>query len=405
VTRRIAAASLIVVTLVVGLVGVVTYGRFAQELRAQDDAQLSALAARPLSLLLRPTTSELAQLRSPNGAAVATSPALAALGTLPPLRPGYSTVRLSGHSLRVYTRSLSGGRSLVVAQDRAATVSSLRRLRRLLALGGLAAGLLTALALVAVTRRTLRPLRQVAEVADTITRTGDLGHRVPPVPSAHEPALLAHSINGMLDRLDASDDVLRRMVADASHELRTPLTTLRGNLELLRAAPALGDRDRDDALRDAAADVERMQALIDDMLDLAQSEAIVHAETISLRSLIPDAPEAILLRGDSASLARMLENLQQNAARYAGGCETVWSADADRITLRVVDHGPGVHEDERRRIFERFSRGRAHQAVPGSGLGLSIARNIARSHGGEIRLETTSGGGATFAVTLPRATS
>jgi signal transduction histidine kinase len=303
----------------------------------------------------------------------------------------------------VYTTTLPGGRSLVVAHDRAATVSALHRLRRLLIFGGLAAGLLAVLSLIAVTQRTMRPLRQVAEVADTITRTGDLGHRVPPVPGTHEPALLAHSINGMLDRLDASDEVLRRMVADASHELRTPLTTLRGNLDLLRASPALSDRDREDALRDAAAEVERMQALVDDMLDLAQSEAIIRAETISLRSLIPDAPESILLRGDRPGLARMLENLQQNAARYAGGCKTVWSADADRITLRVVDHGPGVPEDEQPRIFERFSRGRAHQAVPGSGLGLSIAPNIARSHGGEIRLETTPGGGATFVVTLPRA--
>jgi two-component system sensor histidine kinase MprB len=402
-TRRIAAASLIVVTLVVGLVGVVTYGRFAEELRQQDDAQLSALAARPLGLLLLPTSGELAQLRSPNGTVVFTSPALSALGVLPALRPGYTTVEASGHSLRVYTSTLPGGRLLVVAHDRAATVSALRRLRRLLTFGGLAAGLLTALALVAVTRRTLRPLRQVAEVADTITRTGDLRHRVPPVPGTHEPALLAHSINGMLDRLDASDEVLRRMVADASHELRTPLTTLRGNLDLMRAAPALSAPDREDALRDAAAEVERMQALIDDMLDLAQSEAIVRAETISLRSLIAGAPESILLRGDRASLARMLENLQQNATRYAGDNETVWSADAAQITLRVIDHGPGVPEDERSRIFERFSRGRAHQAVAGSGLGLSIARNIARSHGGEIRLEPTPGGGATFVVTLPRA--
>jgi len=123
-TRRIAVASLIVVTLVVGLVGVVTYGRFAQELRQQDDAPLAAHAARPLSLLLRPTSSELAQLRSANGPAVFPTPALAALGALPPLRPGYATVETSGLSLRVYMSTLPGGRSLVVAQDRIAVAGA-----------------------------------------------------------------------------------------------------------------------------------------------------------------------------------------------------------------------------------------------------------------------------------------
>jgi two-component system, OmpR family, sensor histidine kinase MprB len=403
-TRRIALASLLVVALVVGLVGVAVYDRFSHDLLQQDDAQLVTLSARPLALLLLPTSSELAELRRADGSAVFTTPALVAIGPLPSTSPGFATTEVADRSLRVYTRTLPGGRRLVVALDRASSVSALRRLRRLLFLGGLAAAVMTALALVAVTRRALMPLRRVAEVAETVTRTGDLAQRVPPVPGSHEPALLARSINEMLDRLNASDDALRRMVADASHELRTPLTTLRGNLELLRSAPALAEHDRADALRDAAAEVERMQALIDDMLDLAQSEAIPRRETIALRSLVGDAPDGVALRGDLASLERMLANLRLNAERYAGGAEVATSADGDRITIRVVDHGPGVPEHERERVFQRFSRGQDQQATAGSGLGLSIARNIARAHGGDIRLESTPGGGATFVVTLPRAT-
>jgi two-component system, OmpR family, sensor histidine kinase MprB len=402
-TRRVALASLLVVTLVVGLVGLAVYDRFAREQLQNEDSQLTALASRPLTLLLRPTSSELAELRRPDGSTVFATPTLSSIGVMPPTRPGYTTIDLADHSLRVYTRRLPGGRLLVVALDRAPSIAALRRLRRLLAFGGLAAGVLTALALVGVTRRALTPLRRVAEVAETITRTGDLGHRVPPVSGSHEPALLAHSINEMLDRLNDSDDALRRMIADASHELRTPLTTLRGNLELLGSSVALPEPDRSEALQDATAEAARMQMLIDDMLDLARSEAIVRREAISLRSLIDGAPEGIGLLGDRASLERMLENLQLNASRYAGGSELAVSADDDVVTIRVVDRGPGVPADERERVFERFARGRASQATPGSGLGLSIARNIARNHGGDIRLADTPGGGATFVVTLPQA--
>jgi two-component system, OmpR family, sensor histidine kinase MprB len=402
-TRRIALASLLVVTLVVGLVGVAVYDRFSRDLVQQDDAQLATLSARPLTLLLRPTSTELAVLRRADGSTVFTTAALLAIGPLPATRPGYETVEVSQHSLRVYTRAFPGGRLLVVALDRASSVSALHRLRRLLAFGGLAAAVLTALALVVVTRRALRPLRRVAEVAETVTRTGDLSQRVPPVAGSQEPALLARSINEMLDRLSASDEALRRMIADASHELRTPLTTLRGNLELLGSVPALAEPDRAEALRDAAAEAGRMQALIDDMLDLAHSEAIPRRETIPLRSLVGDAPDGVALRGDPAGLERMLANLRLNADRYAGGSELMATADGDRIAIRVVDHGPGVPPGERERVFERFARGGDQQRIPGSGLGLSIARNIARSHGGDIQIEDTPGGGATFVVTLPRA--
>jgi signal transduction histidine kinase len=72
------------------------------------------------------------------------------------------------------------------------------------------------------------------------------------------------------------------------------------------------------------------------------------------------------------------------------------------VSIRIVDHGPGVPEEERDRLFDRFARGRAHQGVAGSGLGLAIARSVARAHGGDIAFEPTDGGGATFAITLPR---
>jgi two-component system sensor histidine kinase MprB len=402
-TRRIALASLLVVALVVGLAGVGAYVRFAHDLRSDDDAQLAQLASRPLSLLLRPGSGELAELRSPAGAVVLRTPALSDLGTLPAIHHGYQTVSLAGRSLRVEGATLPGGRMLVVAIDRHTTTLALTRLRRVLWFGGLVAALTTAFALVLVTRRLLAPLREVTRVAETITRTGDLAHRVPPVAGSHEPAQLAASINAMLERLHASDEALRRMVADASHELRTPLTTLRGNVDLLGATPALADADRREALQDAAAEVARMQRLVEDMLDLAQSETLPVRALFDLRELVPGAPAGILLRGDRDALARVLENLRRNAESYGGGGAVAVAAGAREVSIRVVDHGAGVPVDQRDRLFDRFARGQAHQGVAGSGLGLAIARSVARAHGGDVAFEPTPGGGATFALTLPRA--
>jgi len=312
------------------------------------------------------------------------------------------------HDLRV-SNSLAGG-PLRAAIDRAATHVTLVRLRRELIVGSVLGALAAAIALVFVTRRALAPVRETADVADRIARTSDLRARVPAAPGTDEVARLTSSMNRMLDRLEASDDALRRLVGDASHELRTPITSLRGNLELLTGGAPVTDSDRTAALADAKAETERLERLVDDLLELARADAAPELAAVPLAELLSElpaehvtiAPElaGAVLPGDRASLLSMLRNLTDNAERYAGGWSLAATRDARTIVLRVIDHGPGIRPEERTRVFERFARGGAAGGTSGSGIGLAIVAAVVRAHRGEVAIADTPGGGATFIVRL-----
>jgi len=354
----------------------------------------------------------LAQVRGPAGAVRLITPALQALGTIPPEPLGFTNVRVGGLRLRVLTRALSGGTTLSVAIDRTATVRTLTKLRRELVLGAIVGALLAALALVLVTRRALAPVRDVADVADRIARTSDLGARVPAVAGDDELARLTSSINRMLERLQSSDAAVRRLVGDASHELRTPITSLRGNLELLSSDAPVTDEDRTAALADAYAETQNLSQLVEDLLALARADAVPQLEPVPVSALagglpsdrvtVAPAVSGALIAGDRPSLRAMVRNLLDNAERYAGTWALAIGGDERTIEVRVIDHGPGIPEAERSAVFARFARGSAGRGTPGSGVGLAIVDAVAHSHGGDVAIEETPGGGATFVVRLPR---
>jgi two-component system, OmpR family, sensor histidine kinase MprB len=410
-TRRVALASCAVVCLVTLLLGGAAYLRFARDLRVQNDQQLASLAERPRVLLTRPGPDTLAQLRTAAGVVRSATPALQLLGTIPPKPPGYANATVGGVPLRVLTRSFAGGARFSVALDRTATQRTLTRVRRDLLIGAIVAALLSAAALAWITRRVLAPVHDVATLAERVARTNDLRDRVPQAAGDDELARLTSSINRMLDRLESSDAALRRLVGDASHELRNPITSLRGNLELLMSGTPISDEDRAAALSDAYAQTRDLEQLVEDLLELARADAVPKLEPISVSALVEGLPServsvaadvtGAVIAGDERSLQAMVRNLIENAERYAGAWTLTLTRVGSAMELRVVDHGPGIPASERPSVFARFARGSAGRETPGSGIGLAIVEAVARSHGGDVAIENTPGGGATFIVRLP----
>jgi signal transduction histidine kinase len=254
-----------------------------------------------------------------------------------------------------------------------------------------------------------------------------------PVDRAHdEVGDLARTLALMQQRLQQQEEARRAFVATASHELRTPLTSLDGMLELLH--DDLSDERPD--LEDARALVERAHAqarrlgrLAADLLDLSRIDAQVElrsepvelgelsravlaefevgTERGDIHSTLDDLGRAVWALGDPGSIAQILRILLDNAVRAspAGSEVRVLLKGDELVTISVCDEGPGVHDDEREAIFERFHRGRDTAGQAGFGLGLAIGRQLAERMGGALYLEHAAAPGATFTLRLPRATA
>ena len=265
-----------------------------------------------------------------------------------------------------------------------------------------------------------RALRSVEAIRQELSGVSGsrLDRRVPVPPSRDEIARLASTTNEALDRLQRAHDQQERFVADASHELRSPLASLRTGLEV-----ALAHSDRADwpaVAERSLLDVQRLQRITADLLQLAVENeappadvvdlADVVAEQVAERSLgagpvvrsVVDGPAVV--RGELVQLERLLRNLLDNAVRHAASTVTVSLSVGADVVLEVVDDGPGIPAGDRERVFDRFVRldDARDRDVGGSGLGLTLARDIAVRHGGSLRVED-SDTGARFVARLPGA--
>jgi len=239
---------------------------------------------------------------------------------------------------------------------------------------------------------------------------------------------LANVLNEMLERLQRAFTAARQFSADAAHELRTPLTILKGELEVaLHTAPLAAEYRG--ALESCLEEVNRLAALIEDLLFLARADAdavTLAREPVDLAALATDAatalrvlaeraaatlvahvpPHPVIISGSAPLLFRVLFNVGENAIKYGGaGCavDLTVHAEADRALLRVRDNGPGMAAAEQARIFDRFYRGDPARERGGTGLGLPLARSIVRLHGGDMTVESAPGQGTCFYVWLPLA--
>jgi two-component system OmpR family sensor kinase len=309
-------------------------------------------------------------------------------------------------------------------------------LQRLLVVEGIViAGVLLLLGIVAwiVVRVGLLPLDRMGHTAGAIAG-GDLSARVDTTDPRTEVGRLGIALNRMLERLErafaerqASEDRLRRFLADASHELRTPLASIRGYAELFRMGAAREPADTEKAMRRIEEEATRMGVLVEDLLTLARLDEVADAPhvPVDLRPLASDAvddaratapdrditlhaddPGAVL--GDAHRLRQVLANLVRNALVHTPAGTPVEVAVAragDRVRLTVRDHGPGLPAGASGALFERFWRaeGGRERGRAGAGLGLAIVAAIVAAHGGAVHAGDAAGGGAAFTVELPAA--
>jgi signal transduction histidine kinase len=262
---------------------------------------------------------------------------------------------------------------------------------------------------IAIFRRALRPLREASEIASDIgpTRT-DL--RLPTGEIPREVRPLVSAINLALDRLEEGFRIQRDFTADAAHELRTPLSILRTRLDLLE----------DKKIRQALQrDVEGMAHIISQLLDIAELDAFVvdPLEKADLRSVTAEVAEFVAplalaqgkdvallgtadpvwVKGNPEMLGRAIRNLSENAINHTAPGTTVEFIVDDNGTVSVLDQGPGVAEDERNLIFQRFWR-RDRRKAGSTGLGLSIVQRIAELHSAVVTVENRDPSGARFSL-------
>lgn len=304
---------------------------------------------------------------------------------------------------RGWAVKLSDGRWLVAARDR-------DRGRSTPVLGFVATLLVIALAVAVgaypVVRRVTRRLERLQEGVEALG-AGNLGARVR-VEGHDEVARLAAQFNRSAAELEQLVGAHRTLLANASHELRSPLARIRMALEM----PDAGGSRREELARDIA----ELDALIDEILLASRLDAmpapdrreetdlLALAAEEAARMDVPVEGEPVLVQGEAVLLRRMLRNLLENARRHAPGAAV--DVRVRRVPggaeLEVADHGPGVPEAERARIFEPFYRpAGAREGGDGYGLGLSLVRQIARRHGGDARCEAREGGGSRFVVYVP----
>jgi two-component system sensor histidine kinase MprB len=284
-----------------------------------------------------------------------------------------------------------------------------------LAIVALGAIVLAAVLGVIVSQGTLMPVRRLTDVVEEVGRTRDLSRRVAGE-SPDELGRLAAGFNAMLSALEVSLRQQRQLVADASHELRTPLTSLRTNLELLARGQPTDPEERQQVLVELVGQIERLSTLVGDLIDLARDEeATLPIEDVRLDEVVGEAIndmrgrypqirfDAVLeettVRGVRPRIARAVTNLLDNAGKWspASGVVEVTVHDGE---VSVRDHGPGVAPEDAARVFDRFWRASNARSLPGSGLGLSIVKDVAESHGGSVTLEQATGGGARFRLRL-----
>jgi two-component system sensor histidine kinase MprB len=322
---------------------------------------------------------------------------------------------IDGVHTRVYTFTLGGGAAVQLGRPLTGVDSTLGWLRGILialcVIGTALAALLTRV----LSRRAIAPLTRVTEAAEHIESTGDLGRRVPAGDTRDEPGRLALRFNAMLDRLQGAQVAQRQLIADASHELRTPVTALRTNVELLAHGP-LVNGDRAAVAQDALGQAEELSLLVGDVIELARGDAQpLSLESIALGELAAEAvdrgqrhapdhlirltvDEPVVVSGDRARLARALNNLIDNAVKYAPEGTAV-EVTVGHGAFSVRDRGPGIAIDELPHVFDRFYRGDGVRGRDGSGLGLAIVKQIADMHGACVSLGPAEGVGtvATFA--------
>ncbi len=271
----------------------------------------------------------------------------------------------------------------------------------------------------------LRPIERIAGVARDITAT-DLSRRIDLPGPDDELKDLADTFDDMLTRLDNAFEAQREFIHEASHELRNPLAVIRTNLEVTLADPDASAADLRRTAEVVQRSTDRMARLVDDLLVYARQGALsLERRQVDAAVVVAEACEefkaaagaggvrlecsagsGLWVLGDHLALRQALANLVANALRLSPeGSEVRLAAGRDGpwVWMAVADEGPGIAAEDHDRVFQRFWRGdpAGGREAGRSGLGLTIVRQVAQAHGGEVRLVSEPGSGAAFALWLP----
>ncbi len=275
-----------------------------------------------------------------------------------------------------------------------------------------------------IAQRALKPIALITRTAEGITARA-LDRRIPLVNTDRELSRLVEVINGMLDRLEKSFGQAVRFSADAAHELQTPLAILQGELDAAVQQSPLGSEEQQRA-SSLLEEVQRLKAIVQKLLILARADAgrlDLHMEDVNLSALIEAAAEdasaiaqdlkiekdiapGIIIKADPDLMAQAVSNLMSNAVKYNQQNGTIrfhLSVLDDQAVFTISNSATPIPPKDRDRIFDRFHRVdlSRSKARPGSGLGLSLAREIAHAHHGQLRLDPAVDDLVSFTMTLP----
>ncbi|GGW16766.1 sensor histidine kinase [Streptomyces capoamus] len=335
----------------------------------------------------------------------------------------HKDVRVDADLFRIATVSLGHRRGAVqVAQEFSDTEDLLRALQQrtliLMAAVVVAAGLFGWW----LARRITRRLVVLTSAAEDVARTRQLGIQVP-VAGLDEVGRLGRAFDRMLGRLAQSEEDQRRLVQDAGHELRTPLTSLRTNISLLRRIDELPPATREDLVADLSQEARELTDLVNELVDLAAGQsdgeppqrvdiADLAEDVVGLARRRTGRDVVLHTAGDTTTdgrpgmLQRAISNLVENAAKFDRDgkapieVSVTGPARPGTVRVEVLDRGPGIAEGDLVRIFDRFYRAADARSLPGSGLGLSIVREVAMAHGGAPFAFRREGGGAVIGFTV-----
>ncbi|AKE41841.1 Two component system sensor kinase protein [Corynebacterium kutscheri] len=326
---------------------------------------------------------------------------------------------------RIFTKANDSGTVVTLARDMMYTNQLNTALGAALLVIGLMGAALAVITGLMVPASGLRPLARLQNAVDRVSRTDEL--RPIEIVGNDELASLTRSFNEMLEALSSSRQRQAEFVADAGHELKTPLTSMRTNIELLimmqrSGTGSIPEEDRAAIEHDVMAQIEELTTLIGDLVDLAREDADGQAfEEVDLVAVTAEAVDRVQRRrpdvqfqfestpwcldGDTHGLSRAVINLLDNAAKWSPADGVVRITMVPKyngtVELTVCDSGPGIPEEDREKVFERFFRGVATRSTPGSGLGLAIVKQTILRHGGTIVAGESSDGGCRMRVILP----
>ncbi|HKG25227.1 MAG TPA: ATP-binding protein [Thermomicrobiales bacterium] len=332
---------------------------------------------------------------------------------------------------RMLVRRQSDGDYEITAASLESVDAAVARLIRILLLVGAIALAAATLGCWWLIRRGMRPVDRMVDTASAIA-AGDLSRRVPNFDPRTELGRLGGALNEMLGQIEdsirvraASEERLRRFIADAAHELRTPLTSLRGYAELYRQGALPDEAGVANAMGRIEAEGGRMARLVDDMLLLARLDqqrgletkpvdvvAVVREAVDDFRVVAPDRPlttdlvESAVVRGDRLRLRQVIDNFLTNTRIHTPAGTPIHVGVARRgsqVEISIADQGPGIPAEDQARVFERFWRADPARVRSrgGTGLGLAIVASLVQAHGGSVGVASEPGRGATFTVRLP----